>query len=125
MNTNVIPTKTHGYIDYITSASLIALPLIFSGRKKGSETYLPMLIGAGALVQSLLTNYELGAKKDLKMRNHLNLDYLNGAVMTAAPFLLGFYKKSWVPHVAIGLSELAIAMLTKKKKKKKFMGIFG
>lgn len=125
MNTNLIPTKAHGYIDYVTAASLMALPLIFSGKKKGAETYLPVLMGAGVLLQSLTTDYELGAKKSIKMQNHLKMDYLNGAIMAAAPFLLGFYKKRWVPHVIIGLSELAIAGLSKKKKKKKLFGLFG
>ena len=85
MNTNLIKTKTHGYIDYATAASLISLPLLFSGKKRGAEAYLPMLMGAGVLVQSLFTAYEGGAKDSLKMKNHLKLDYLQGALLAASP----------------------------------------
>lgn len=130
MNTNLIPTKQHGYIDYLTAGSLITLPLLFSGKNKGAETYLPMLMGAGVLVQSLMTDYELGSKKakkskkSLDMKTHLKLDYMNGALLALSPFLFGFRKRSWMPHLALGLSELAIAYFTKEKPKKKFLGLF-
>ena len=125
MNTNLIKTKTHSVIDYATAASLISLPLFLSGKKKGAEAYLPMLMGAGVLVQSLLTAYEGGAKESMKMKTHLKLDYLQGALLAASPFLFGFRKKSWFPHVAIGLSELAIAYFTKPTpdRKKRFFGL--
>lgn len=124
MNTDLISTKTHGYIDYLTAGSLLTLPLLFSGKNKGIETYLPMIMGAGILAQSLTTGYEPGLKKKMDMKTHLNLDYMSGALLAAAPFLFGFRKKSWLPHVAIGLSEIALAYFTKPKPKKKFLGIF-
>lgn len=125
MNTNIIPTKQHGYIDYLTAGSLLTLPFLFSGKHKGAETYLPVIMGGAVLLQSLLTDYEMGAKKKVDMKKHLQLDYIGGALMAASPFLFGFRKKSWMPHVAIGLSELAVAYFTKEKPKKKLFGIFG
>jgi hypothetical protein len=77
MKSEIIPTKTHGYIDYFAAASLMTLPFLLSRKKKGAETYFPVILGAGALVQSLLTDYELGAKKILSMKTHINLDYMN------------------------------------------------
>lgn len=125
MNTNLIPTKTHAYIDYLSAVSLLTLPLVFSGKNKGVETYLPMAMGAGVLVQSLFTNYELGAKKKMSMKKHLKLDYMNGALMAMSPFIFGFRKRSWMPHLAVGLSELAVAYFSKRQPKKKLFGIFG
>lgn len=126
MNTNVIPTKTHAFIDYLTAGSLLTLPFAFSSKaNRGAETYLPVLVGAGVLAQSLFTGYEGGAKKKLDMRTHLKMDYVTGALLAASPFLFGFRKKSWLPHVAIGLSELAIAYFTKPKPKNKFLAFFG
>lgn len=124
MNTNLIPTKTHAYIDYITAGSLLTLPFVFSGKNKGAETYLPVLMGAGILAESFFTRYEGGVKKKLDMGTHLKLDYLSGALLAASPFLFGFRKKSWMPHVALGLSELAIAYFTKPKPKNKFLDFF-
>ena len=125
MNTNIIPTKVHSYIDYFTAASLLSMPLFKDGKKKGAETYLPLAMGAGILVQSLLTGYEGGVKKSMKMNTHLKLDYITGALMAASPFLFGFRKKSWMPYLAVGLSELAVAYFTKPNPKKKLWGIFG
>lgn len=127
MKTDIIPTKTHSIIDYATAACMLGLPLLLSGKKKGAETYLPMAMGAGVLVQSLFTAYEGGAKKAMPMKSHLQMDYFSGALLAAAPFIFGFRKRSWAPHVALGLSELLIAYLTKPepKKKKRFFGLIG
>lgn len=114
MNTNLIPTKLHGYMDYLTAGSLILLPLLFSKKKTKAETIVPIALGAVVLVQSLFTRYEMGAKKKIDMKKHLQMDYANGALMAASPFLFGFRKRNWVPHVAVGLSELVIAGLSKK-----------
>jgi hypothetical protein len=75
-------------------------------------------LGTGVIVQSLCTDYELGVKKALSMKKHLNLDFAQGALMAASPFLFGFYKRSWVPHLAVGLCELAVASLSKKDPEK-------
>lgn len=125
MKTDLIPTKQHAYIDYLTAGSLLTLPFLFSGKSRGAETYIPALMGAVILGQSLLTDYGPGTKKGMKMKTHLKLDYAGGALMALSPFLFGFRKKSWVPHLAIGLSELAIAYFTKPKARKKLFGIFG
>lgn len=125
MKTDLIPTKQHAYIDYLTAGSLLVLPFLFSGKKRGAETYIPVLMGAVVLGQSLLTDYEPGAKKGMKMKTHLKLDYVGGTLLALSPFLFGFRKKSWGPHLAAGLSELAIAYLTKKKPRRKLFGIFG
>lgn len=125
MKTDLIPTKQHAYIDYLTAGSLLTLPFLFSGKNRGVETYIPVVMGAVVLGQSLLTDYGLGAKKAMKMKTHLKLDYLGGSLLALSPFLFGFRKKSWVPHMALGLSELAIAYFTKEKPRKKLFGIFG
>lgn len=126
MNTNIIPPKTHAYIDYITAASLLTLPLVFGGKKKGAETYLPLAMGAGVLMQSLLTGYDSHQRKEkMNMDTHLKLDYAGGALLALSPFLFGFRKRSWAPHLLMGVSELAIALFTKPKQKKKLFGIFG
>lgn len=125
MNTNIIPTKTHAYIDYLMAGSLLTLPFLFSGKQKGAETYLPVIMGAGVLAESLFTRYEGGVKKKIDMKTHLKMDYIGGALLAASPFIFGFRKKSWVPHVALGLSELAIAYFTKPQKPvNRFMDFF-
>lgn len=55
-----IGTKTHGYLDYIMGMLLIAAPWIFGFARDGAETWVPVILGAGVILYSLLTDYELG-----------------------------------------------------------------
>ncbi len=107
-----ITTQMHGVADYVTSVSLITAPMLIADNKRGIETTLPMMLGAGTLVSSLLTDYELGAAKVIKMPVHLGIDIASGLLLAASPWIFGFNKKVWVPHVAIGLMEIAIALTT-------------
>jgi hypothetical protein len=50
-----IPTKTHGYLDYIMAVVLIAAPWILGFNRGGAETWVPVILGAGVIVYSLLT----------------------------------------------------------------------
>lgn len=107
-----ISTRTHGIIDYITGASLIALPLLLAKRSDRPEVTIPLVMGAGSLVYSALTDYELGLEKVLSMRTHLYIDIANAALMTASPWIFGFNRRTWLPHVMVGLGELAVALNT-------------
>jgi hypothetical protein len=80
-----IPTKVHGYLDYIVGALLIAAPWLFDFARGGAETWVPVILGAGAIVYSLLTDYELGVTKGISMGTHLTLDMLSGACWLPLP----------------------------------------
>lgn len=136
MTMRFIPTKVHGMLDYVTGTLMSTSPLYLKGLKKDSDMtqgvnenismdqmatmvkkaqprqIIPMAMGTAASVYSLFTNYELGAVKKIPMRVHLALDALSGAFMAAAPWIFGFYKKSWVPFVAMGVFEIGAALFT-------------
>ena len=80
-----IETKTHGYLDYIMGVLLIASPWLFEFAQGGAETWVPVVLGAGVILYSLLTDYELGASHRISMRTHLTLDLLGGALLAASP----------------------------------------
>lgn len=131
-----IPTNIHGYIDYATGAFLSSSPLFMPGVKRkrtGKEIekienegvelkkeikklkpqqIIPHAMGLASTAYSLFTAYELGAVKKIPMKVHLAIDALNGAFLAASPFIFGFYKKTWIPFVAIGVMELAVALFT-------------
>jgi hypothetical protein len=109
-----IETKTHGYLDYIMGLLLIAAPWIFDFAAGGAETWVPVILGAGMIMYSLLTDYELGASHQISMRTHLMLDLIGGALLAVSPWLFGFADEVWGPHLVFGLLEIGAALMTKR-----------
>ena len=108
-----LPTRVHGMLDYLVGALLIAVPWLLGFARGGSETWIPVLLGAGAIVYSLFTDYEFGAVRRIPMGTHLALDAGSGLLLAAAPWLLGFSGRVKAPHVALGIMEVVTALSTK------------
>ena len=111
----LIPTKVHGYLDYLVGALLIVAPWLFGFAARGAETWVPVLLGAAAIVYSLLTDYELGVRKIISMPTHLLLDLVSGIVLAASPWLFGFADYVWAPHLIAGLFEIGASLLTRRQ----------
>lgn len=110
MIAKLIPTRIHGILDYLFGLMYIALPLLL-GWPQPAATIL-MALGAGVLVYSILTRYEVGLFKLLPMPAHLVLDLLGGLLLIGAPFL-GLVGESVRPWFwALGAVELLITLLT-------------
>jgi hypothetical protein len=107
-----LSTRIHGYIDYLMGALLIAAPWLLGFAEGGAETWVPVILGAGVILYSLFTDYELGAVKSLPMIPHLWLDGLGGALLAASPWLFGFADWVWAPHLILGLLEIGAALTT-------------
>ena len=107
-----ISTKFHGYLDYIMGALLIAAPWLLDFAAGGAETWVPVVLGAGVILYSLMTDYELGAFKALPMPTHLWLDGLGGALLAVSPWLFGFADYIWAPHLILGVLEMGAALMT-------------
>src|SRR4051812_12485772 len=99
----VIPTFVHGIFDYLVGIILLVAPNIFGfAGVGGPAVFIPRLIGALILIQSLMTRYELGVMKVIPMKTHLTLDYILTIVLALSPWLFGFAnqpKNVWMPHV--------------------------
>ncbi|MDQ3279604.1 MAG: SPW repeat protein [Bacteroidota bacterium] len=108
-----IETKTHGYLDYIMGALLIASPWIFDFARGGAETWIPVILGIAMIGLALMTDYELGASRQISMRTHLMIDLISGALLAASPWLFGFNDYVWEPHLILGLLEIGAALTTK------------
>ena len=109
-----IPTRVHGILDYIVGLLLIAAPWLFDFADGGAETWVPVILGASAIVYSLMTDYEMGASRSISMRTHLTLDLLSGIVLAASPWLFGFADEVYVPHLVLGLFEIGASLMTKR-----------
>ena len=107
-----LPTRIHGMLDYLLGALLIASPWLFGFADHAAARWVPVVLGAGVLLYSLFTDYELGAVRKLQMPAHLLLDATGGVLLAVSPWLLGFDERVWMPHVVFGLIEAATAAVT-------------
>jgi hypothetical protein len=108
-----LSTRVHGVLDYLTGAFLILMPWLMWFAAGGAETWILVILGAGAIVYSLVTDYEWGVAKVLPMRVHLLLDLASGVLLAASPWLFGFHDHVYMPHVVLGLFEIGASLFTK------------
>lgn len=108
-----IDTKTHGYMDYLMGLFLIVAPWIFRLDPGAPEGFILILLGAAAIVYSLITSYELGMAKVISMKSHLALDVLSGIVLAASPWIFGFAHRVYMPHLVLGIIEICAGLMTK------------
>jgi hypothetical protein len=106
-----IPTRVHGILDYLMGVVLIIAPWLLDF-DSDAAIWVPVILGAGAIVYSLLTDYELGVVRRIPMSTHLILDMLSGTILAASPWLFGFADEVWVPHVILGLLEIGAGLMT-------------
>jgi len=115
----VVPTTIHGIFDYVGAAGLIATPFIFGFSGMGGiAVILPIIMGVGLIIYSLLTDYELGvpALRVIPMRVHLTVDFVAAAVLAVAPFLFGYVVeglKVWLPQVVSGVGVMFLVLVSK------------
>lgn len=113
-----ISTKTHGMLDYLTGATLLALPKALGLDEVPASARVLRMAGAGAAAYSLVTDYELGALKVLPMPAHLALDAASGALLASSPWLFGFAengRRHWLPHVLVGATEVLAALTSRTR----------
>ncbi|MEX2594650.1 MAG: SPW repeat protein [Anditalea sp.] len=108
----IIDRKTHGYLDYLVGILLIAAPWLFNFYEGGSESWIPILLGAGTIVYSIMTDYELGLVKVIPMKTHLTVDFIAGVFLAASPWLFGFSDLVFWPHVIVGIVEILVSSMT-------------
>jgi hypothetical protein len=113
-----LPTSVHGVLDYLVGIALIAAPYLFGFASVGGfAVYIPMILGIGLILYSLVTNYELGIPgiKFIPMPYHLGFDFVAAALLAASPFLFGFANKPlnvWLPHVVVGIAVILVVLVS-------------
>jgi hypothetical protein len=113
-----VPTKLHAPLDYIVGAVLIAGPWLFQYSDDTAATTVSIVLGAGLIAYSLLTNYELGVWKVAPMAVHNLIDIVAGALLLASPWLFGFADDGanfWLPFVVIGAAAIVLGLTTKQQ----------
>jgi hypothetical protein len=106
-----IPTIAHGLADYLVGLIVIAMPIYFAWT--GSARIFFLTLGVVVICYSMLTDYELGLVKILRIRFHLLLDALFGIAMLAAPTLLNLPIDSRAIVYVIGALSILLSFTTK------------
>lgn len=107
-----VSTRVHGVLDYLTGALLIIAPWLFGFANGGAAQWVPVVLGAGIIVVSLLTAYEWGIVRTIPMPVHLGIDLASGALLAVSPWLFGFAPLVWLPHFLVGLLEVGASLIT-------------
>lgn len=110
----MIPTKIHGILDYVVGVALIAAPWLFGFADGGAETWIPVALGAGSILYSLLTNYEMGLSGVISMRAHLMMDVVAGLFLAISPWLFDYADRVYLPHVIVGAFMVLSGISTKR-----------
>ena len=110
----VITTKFHGKLDYLTGVLLIALPWILGFNDVPVATWAVIFVGVAIIMMSLFTDYESGIVKAISMATHLNIDIVTGLLLAASPWIFGFADQVFLPHLIAGLYETIVALMTSR-----------
>lgn len=105
-------TRTHGALDYVLGALLIAAPWIFDFNFDGAETWVPVTMGIVIIAYSMFTDYELGVVHRISMPTHLGLDVAAGLFLIASPWLYGFSALVRTPHLTLGAIAVIAGLVT-------------
>ncbi|WP_312994236.1 SPW repeat domain-containing protein [Chryseobacterium flavum] len=111
----MISSKIHAVLDYIMGILLIAIPWLLGFEDHGPATALPVILGISTLIYSLLTDYEYAIAPAFSFRGHLLLDMMSAVLLLISPWLFGFSKQVFLPHVILGAFEIMAVILTTKQ----------
>lgn len=108
----IIPTKVHGYLDYIVGFAFL-VPCLLSYR--GTPVLILFSLGILTIVYSFMTNYEMGAMKVIPVAAHLVIDFISGAFLAASPWLFNFSDTISTPFLVAGIFEMVVSLFTRLK----------
>lgn len=111
---SVISSKTHAIIDYIHAGTNFAAGALFYKRGDKSAGHAAMALGAGVLLNALMTDYEYGVFRRWSFKTHGVLDYAVAAASASMPKLLDieeggdaayFYSQGGGETLIAGMSD--------------------
>ena len=110
-----IPQDVHSMLDYAGGLSTGAGYFTATADDDDAACWASLALGASVIGVSALTDYRLSVAKVIPIRAHETIDYLWGAACIAAPFVLGYWKKSpatAMTHIAVGAGTILASLFT-------------
>lgn len=111
--------KTHNQLDYFLGGLFLITPWLFGMSAVPAARNLFLLMGAGLILYSLLTNYYLAITRVIPLGVHMTLDACLGVVLILAPALFGYRDtitdSQYAVHVIMGLGAVGLVSLTRPR----------
>jgi hypothetical protein len=113
-----ISLNTHNVMDYVGGVVLMASPYVFGFSDIESARNVFLVLGAGLIIYSLLTNYRYSIAKIIPLGVHMALDVIAGIFLMLAPSIWAYRplltggEYAW--HFIIGLGVIALVAVTRR-----------
>ncbi|MCY0998919.1 hypothetical protein OWM54_17400 [Myxococcus sp. MISCRS1] len=107
-----VPSEVHTLLDYRAGVAAVVAGHL---SEDGTARRAGWALGASLVGITLLTDARLSVSKLIPIEVHELFDYVHGAAAVLAPFALGYAKRhplTAAAHVLLGLSSLAVALVT-------------
>ncbi len=108
----IIPQDVHSVMDYADGVNCTAGAFLSDDP---SARIASIFLGASVLGVSAMTDYRLSLAKVIPVEGHEVLDYAWGAMAIAAPFVLGYWKRSprvAMMHIMSGAGQILASLFT-------------
>ena len=111
----ILDSRTHGYLDYLTVLAFAVAPSLLGFT--GTPATVSYALAVIHLSMTLLTAYPLGAVKVIPFPIHGMVELFVGALLVAAPYLLGFAREGAARNffAASGIVTLVVFLITDYK----------
>jgi len=107
-----LPTRFHSALDYVFAGTLLLLPLLAGIGLGTAGAWVPIILGLILLGYTLVTDHEFSLRRQIDPQVHLWLDGGLGLFLAISPWLFGFDRDVWLPHVVLGVLILAVALFS-------------
>ena len=107
-----IPTRFHGILDYIVGIFMIIAPWVLDFSDNDAATWTIVIAGVLVLLQTIMTDFEVGLIRKIPMRSHLTMDFILGLALAVSPWLLNFDERVYMPHLIIGVFSILASLTT-------------
>ena len=107
-----IPTRFHGILDYIVGIFMIIAPWVLDFSDNDAATWTLVIAGVLVLLQTVMTDFEVGLIRKIPMSTHLMTDLGLGVLLALSPWLFGFADRVYMPHLIIGVFSILASLTT-------------
>lgn len=95
------PRSIHTLLDYAIGVLLLVGPWLFDLTSSFIASSTTIAFGAVVIANAYCMNYRVRGRR-LPVPMHMLCDVVCGGLLVAAPWILRFAERSWIPHLVVG-----------------------